>query len=315
MRAYRPTTTPETLRAVPTPTTAVFPPAPLNIDSERLSWTHERKVWARIIAQAIEHRKQYQLEAERAQAQRKRRRLEAERAQAQRKRSQLEAEKAQARHDEQMDELINDKFLWATSCAGLVFNGFLFLILSLSVTTDVFRESRGPQLGPSTQCDSVPSLTDGLDFSVEYWVTVGLYIILRLVATMAVSNVAALSEELGHADAAYYKRQNECCICVNGACDLVAAIAIVWDFMLVVQGRCDGWTCLNLALAAPTAMSWYLLASISGVLFWECGYQVIMDPWKRVARMLSWKKEQPGAVGKGGLELLSQDKKDALQLV
>ncbi len=301
MRAYRPAAIPETPRAVPTPTTAVFPPAPLNIDSERLSWAHERTVWACILAQAIEHRKQYQLEVERAQAQRERR--------------QLEAGKAQARQDEQMDELIDNKFLWVRSCAGLVFSGFLFLILSLSVTSDVFRDSKGLQLGPSTQCDSVPSLTDGSDFSVEYWVTVGLYIILRLVATMAVSNVAALSEELGHADAAYYKRQNECCKRVNGACDLVAAIAIVWDVVLVVQGRCDGWTCLNLALATPMAINWYLLASIFGVLFWESGYQVLVGQWRRSARMLSWKKERREAVGEGGSELLSQDKKDALQLV
>ncbi len=301
IRAYRPAATPETPRAVPTPITAVFPPAPLNIDSERLSWTHERTVWACILAQAIEHRKQYQLEAEKAQAQRKRR--------------QLEAERAQARHDEQMDELIDNKFLWVRSCAGLVFSGFLFLTLSLSVSTDVFRDSKGPQLGPSTQCDSVPSLTDGSDFSVEYWVTVGLYIIFRLVATTAVSNVAALSEGLGHADAAYYKRQSKCCKRVNGACDLVAAIAIVWDVVLVVQRRCDGWTCLNLALATPMAINWYLLASISGVSFWESGCQVLVGQWKRVARMLSWRKEQPGTVGKGGSELLSQDKKDVLQWV
>ena len=286
MRAYRPASTQEGLRSVPIPTTTVFRPVPLDTDSQRAAWTQESKIWSRILARTIEHRKQRQ----------------------------LEVDKAQANHDTQMADLVHHKLMWLMSWAGLVVCGFLFLILILIQNTHVFRDGKGVQVGTRTACDVVPSLTDGSGFSLLYWTAVVLSVSLRLVASTAATNVAALSEGLGRADAAYYRCQSEYCIVVNRACAVVATEWLVYGFGLMVRPRCDGGTCPKLAVATSAIMSWSSLVFMFAVLFFESG-RVVVGRWKRIARTLSWKKEVREMAGKRAWELLSQDEKDALEWV
>ncbi|KAL9074696.1 MAG: hypothetical protein Q9161_002065 [Pseudevernia consocians] len=286
MRAYRPSSTQEALRSVPILTTTVFHPAPVDTDSQRAAWIQESRIWSRILAQTIEHRKQHQ----------------------------LDVQKVQAKHDTQTADLVHYKLTWLMSCAGLVLSGFLFLILFLILNTDIFRDSKGVQLGTSTACDVVPSLTDGSEFSVLYWTAVVLYLSLRLVASAAATNVAALSEGLGRADAAYYRCQSEYCIIVNRACTIVATEGLAYGFVLMVRGSCDGGTCPKLAVATSAIMCWSSLVSIFGILFFESG-RIVVGQWKRLARMLSWEKGLREVAGKRVWELLRQDERDAFEWV
>ena len=306
MRAYRPTTTPQTVPSVLIPTTTtVFRPVPLITNSQRAAWIQESKAWSRTLALTIEQRQRLQVELMRAQQTQANHLLAM--------RLQREArERRRAAYDTQMDILTSSKFLWLISCAGLVCSGFLFLILG---STNVFRERKGSRLGGSTTCDVVPGLTDGSDFSIAYWTVIALYIISKLVARKAVANMVASSEALGHADAAYFRRLSEHFIALRDAGVLMVLIMLGGLFVLVVRGNCDVEICLNVALAMPAVMSWSLPAFIVGAVFLENWYRLIVGLGKSVSSRSSSKKEQREAVGKTGWELLSQDEKDTLEWV
>lgn len=306
MRAYRPTTTPQTVPSVLIPTTTtVFRPVPLITNSQRAAWIQESKAWSRTLALTIEQRQRLQVELMRAQQTQANHLLAM--------RLQREArERRRAAYDTQMDILISSKFLWLISCAGLVCSGFLFLILG---STNVLRERKGSRLGGSTTCDVVPGLTDGSDFSIAYWTVIALYIISKLVARKAVANMVASSEALGHADAAYFRRLSEHFIALRDAGVLMVLIMLGGLFVLMVRGNCDAEICFNVALAMPAVMSWSLPAFIVGAVFLENWYRLIVGLGKSVSSRSSSKKEQREAVGKTGWELLSQDEKDTLEWV
>lgn len=201
------------------------------------------------------------------------------------------------------------KLMWSLSCAGLVISTFLFLMLC----TNAVRDTQGSRLGVTTTCDLVPSLTDGSKFCIAYWTAIAVYIISRLAAPMAAANLATSSEVLGRANAAYYRRQSESCQFVNHACDLMAAIPLVWGFVLMLRGKSDGEICLDLARVTPAVMSSELLGSVIGLMVHESGYPDITGRWKRVFGKSSSKTVRREALGKTGWQLLSQDGKDRLE--
>ena len=184
------------------------------------------------------------------------------------------------------------------------------------LSIDVLRDTKGGELGVDTTCDIVPSLTDGSVFSVVYWIAVALYFFARLAAPLAAENVAGLSKVLGRcADAAYYRRQSQHRVVV-----LVAIEALSMGFVSMVLGKISGESdagdaCLRVALAMPMLMSWSFLGSVGSEVFLESGYGSLVGLWKRIASMLSLKKERREAVGKRGWELLSQDEKKKLEWV
>lgn len=291
MRAYRPSSTQNTVRFAPAPATTVFRPVFLNTKSQREAWIEENKTWSRTIARTIEQRQQRRLEVEKAQDRAQCRTILHQQQEAQ--------EKAQAEYDTQMAELSFNKGMWSTSCTGLAVSGVLFLTL----LTNLLRDTKGGLLGGNTTCDLVPSLTDSSKFSVVFWIAVVVQLISRIVVSMAVANLAALSEVLGRDDAAYYRHQSESLVFMYTAGPIWGDIMLLRAFTLMVGGKCDGEDCLKLALGTLAVMSWAMLVSIAGIHFLEIGYRVmvgqdeeqreeaIQSGWASVSRLLIFRMD------------------------
>lgn len=303
MRAYRPASTQKTVHFATAPSTAVFRPAPLNTNSQRAAWIQENKSWSRTLAQTIEQRQQRQTEAEKEQDRAEHLLILHQQQEAQ--------EKAQIEYDIQMADLSLNKCLWSMSCAGLAVSGVLLLILR----THLLRDTKGDRLGGNTTCDSVPRLTDGSIFSVVFWIAVYVNVDSRIVAPMAAANVAALSETLSPADAAYYRRQNESPVLVNAVGAALGTITLGLDMALRLCGKCDGGECLDIFLGTMAVTSLALLASILGTHILESGRSVMVGQWNRVSSAFSLKEEQREEVGKSGWALLSQDEKETFEWV
>ena len=293
MRAYRPSSIQNTVRFAPAPATTVFRPVFLNTKSQREAWIEENKTWSRTIARTIEQRQQRRLEVEKAQDRAKCRTILHQQQEAQ--------EKAQTEYDTQMAELSFTKGMWSTSCTGLAVSGVLFLTL----LTNLLRDTKGGLLGGNTTCDLVHSLTDSSKFSVVFWIAVVVQLISRIVVSMAVANLAALSEVLGRDDAAYYRHQSESLVFMYTAGPIWGDIMLLRAFTLMVGGKCDGEDCLNLALGTLAVMSWAMLVSIAGILFLEIGYRVVVGQ----------DEEQREEAIQSGWALLSQEEKDTFEWV
>lgn len=181
------------------------------------------------------------------------------------------------------------------------------------MSTNVLRDSNGARAGGITTCGLIVFLADGSRFSGVYWTAVVVDIIPKSVAVIAVVNVAALSEVLSRADAAYYQRLNEYFMVGLYAGAAIAVFPLGWGIVLVVWEKWNGEFCLNLALGTLVVMGWTLLASFVGALFLNSGSAAIAGQWKMVSSRRSQKKERREVRVKSGGELLGQDEKDTIE--
>lgn len=306
MRAYRPASTPETVHVVPRHTSTVFRPTPLNTKSQRAAWIRDNIKWSRTLARTIERHRRCQSKRQKEQHQAKDLSTWLRQSEAQ--------EKAQAEYRAETADQISlacYNCTWSVSLLGLIASGFLFLMLF----TNVVQETEGHQLGCTTRCNSVPSITKVSKFSVIFWIAVVVDIISKSAAMLAVENMAILSKALHRADAAYFTCLNEYLEVGIHAGATMASIPLGCDFLLEMRWKCEDYFCLNFALAALAIMSWTFLASTVGAHFLADRCMAIESDWGRISSILSSNNERREPALESDCELLGQSEQDTVDYV
>ena len=173
--------------------------------------------------------------------------------------------------------------------------------------TNVVQGTEGDQLGST---NSVPSITKVSKFSVIFWIAVVVDIISKSAAMLAVENMAILSKALHRADGAYFTRLNEYLEVGIHAGATMASIPLGCDFLLEMRWKCEGYFCLNFALAALAIMSWTFLASIVGAHFLADRCMAMESDWGRIS---SNERREPAL--ESDCELLGQSEQHTVDYV
>ncbi len=299
------TDTPAAITPVVTPRKAVSQPSRLDIESQRIDWTHERLIWSSICAQAAERYRQFQLEREkegRGQGAQEHAQAEYEQARNEdvssttepHQQLRLEREnrqddaiclrvlqrrqdfrgKAQAQYEAEKARTAREAKR-ASSLArykrlwSISLSGLIVSgVLFIILFTNVLRAPKGGWPGVEATSNVAPSITDGSIFSVVCWIAVIMDIASVPAALLAAANVAKLNE----ADATYWHSLytwSVTGICVGG---LMALFPFAWALWSVVKGACEGGFCLKLGLATLAIISWTLLAFNACSLFLKIMY-------------------------------------------
>ena len=304
---HQPTNTPAAITPVVTPVSTVSQPSPLDIESQRIDWTHEKLIWSRIRDSAAERYRQFQIEREkegRGQGAQEHAQAEYEQARGEdvsstterQQQLRLESENRQddaiclrvlQRRQEARGIVLAEPEYEATKARmvreakrasslarykrlwSISVSGLIVSgVLFIILFTNVLRAPKGGQLGVEATSNVAPSLTDGSIFSVVCWIAVIMDIASVPAALLAAANVAKLNE----ADATYWHSLYSWS--VTGICvgALMALFPFAWALWSVVKGACEGGFCLNLGLATLAIISWTLLAFNACSLFLKIRY-------------------------------------------